>query len=479
MTIIEANNRLVSLGYENNADSVSVTVNFPDGSSFSISGNDAGLSLCAEEAVLAAFQRSRDASFFGRINMYVTSLWVQTDINGVPVLDEEFVRGEVAVHTELFNTSLVKNASYSLNEDSITIIPGSVYAPADETSVFNLVTQTFYTALEEGTHLVVNYMPALTDPIIFDLNELYYIVHTEPVSAAWDSKTFAATECKPGVSFDMDIAMNQLANARMGEQIVIPLIFSNPEVTTEYLQEMLFRDELAARTTNVAGTAARLSNVKLAASFIDGLVLNPGDTFSFNETVPRRTAEIGFLMAGGFRDGELVDMVGGGICQVASTLYDNVLHSYLEVAQRRAHTLPITYLPLGHDASIYYGVLDLRFRNNTNYPIRIEIEFDGRNMTSRLIGTRTNNYVIRIESSSTAVPFETTYRENENIPYGQTEVFFTGRNGFIANTHRVISDAEGNQISRTHISRDVYRAQNRIVLIPPAGAQPAPAEETQ
>jgi len=473
MTVAEANSRLVSMGFENNADSVSVTVIFPDGSSFSISGNDAGLSLCAEEAVLAAFRHNRDASFFGSIHMYVTSLWMQTDINGVPVLDENFVRDEVAVHTQMFNSSLVEYTSYSLNEHSITIVPGSGFAPADEDSVFELAAQALYTALEEGAHLTVYYMPALSDSINFDMNELYNIVHTEPVSAVWDFETFAAAECTLGVSFDVDAAMNQLANARMGEQIEIPLIFTQPEVTTEYLQGMLFSDELASRTTHVAGTAARLNNVTLAASYIHGLVLNPGDIFSFNGTVPQRTEERGFLPAGGFRDGELVDMIGGGICQVASTLYDNVLHSYLEVVARRAHTLPITYLPLGQDASIYYGVIDLQFRNNTDYPIRIEIEFDGRSMTSRLMGTRTNDYVIRIESNSTAVPFETIYREDASVPYGETVVHFRGQNGFITHTYRLIYDAEDNRISRTRIARDVYRAQNRIVLIPPAGAQPA------
>ncbi|MCL1844551.1 MAG: VanW family protein [Defluviitaleaceae bacterium] len=486
MTINQAVDRLVGLGFENNT--VSATVVFPDGSDFSISGSDAGFSLCAEEVANAAFRHGRDGSFFGHIHMYVTSLWVPTDINDTSALDENFVRGEVAAHTDLFNSGLVESPSYIFNGCSITVIPGASSAPANEDAVFRLVSQALHDALEENGEVTVHYSPAAGDSLSFDLGSLYHSVRTDPVPAFFDAETFAVTDGIPGVSFDADAAMNQLENAMPGERIVIPLIFTDPEVTAESLHEKLFRDELAYRTTDVAGTAARLNNVVVAASYIDGMVLNPGDVFSFNETVGRSSEARGFRPAGGFRDGQLVDMVGGGICQVASSLYDNVLHAYLEVVRRRAHTLPITYLPLGHDAAIYYGVLDFRFRNNTNYPIRIEIEFDEREMTTRIVGTRTDDYTIQIESRSTAVPFETVYLEYANHPYNEPTVHFAGRNGFIAYTYRLIYDAEGNRVSRTRIARDVYRAQNRIMHIqpadpppqetsPPAYAPPEPSEQ--
>ncbi|MCL2355669.1 MAG: VanW family protein [Defluviitaleaceae bacterium] len=469
MTPEEAVERLTRMGFENNAETVSVTVNFPDGSGFSLSGNDAGLSLCAEEAVLAAFRHGRYGSFFERAGIYATSLMTPTNIIVTPVLDENFIRNEVAIHTQNFNSALVENTSYSLDEYSLTIIRCSGFEPASEDSVFSLVAETFRSALEENAHLVAYYTPPRTEPVAINLDAIYYNIRTEPVSAFFDPETFVTEEDVLGVGFDLASAMTLLSNSEPGEQIVIPLIFTEPDVTAEYLRERLFRDELAVRTTNVSGTAARFHNVTLAASFIDGMILYPGDIFSFNQTVPRRTAAIGFRPAGGFRDGQLVDMIGGGICQVSSSLYDNLLHAHIEVLARRAHSLPIAYLPLGHDAAIYYGVLDLRFRNNTDYPIRIEIEFDERNMTTRLIGTRTNDYVTRIESRSSAVPFQTIYRESANWQY-EGQIYFRGANGAVAYTTRIVYNADGEEISRTHIARDVYRAQNRIVLIPPPGA---------
>ncbi|MCL2839657.1 MAG: VanW family protein [Defluviitaleaceae bacterium] len=471
MTIAEANNRLINLGFETNADSVAVTVNFPNGISFTILGNDAGLSLNAEETVQAAFSHGRNGSFFGNTFAFVGSLLGETDLNGTsePVLNEHFVREKVAVHTQAFNETLHENASYIIDDYKITIVTAG-FEPVNENELFNLVEETLFIALQEGTHLTVDFMPALSESIDIDLSRLYDMLHIDAVDAVYDPETFSATQSTTGVSFDLDAATAQLTAANIGEEFIIPLVFTEPEVTTEYLQDRLFRDELASRTTHVAGTNARLNNVTLAASYIDGLVLNPGDVFSFNEVVGRRTAERGFQNAGGFRDGQLVDMIGGGICQVSSTLYDNVLHAYLEVIARRAHSRPIAYLPLGHDAAIYWGQLDLQFRNNTPYPIRIEIEFDGRSMTSRFIGTRTSDYTIRIASYSTATPFETTRRADASVPYGETRVEFAGANGFVTRTYRVIYDTEGNEISRTFIARDVYRAQNRILLVPLANA---------
>ena len=478
MTIAEANRLLVSMGFEDNAAAVLVTVNFPDGSSFSVSGTDAGLALNAEAAAQAAFQHGRDGSFLGRTFAYVRSFRETTDLNGtsVPVLDEHFVRSEVAVHTQKFNEALIENSSYSCDGYYITIVTGSGFAPANEDSVFELVAQTLYAALELGTHLVVDYTPGATNSDFFDLHALYALVRTEAVSAEFNHETLTATESVVGISFDLDAASHKLANARGGEEVVIPLIFTEPEFTAEYLQGRLFRDVLAERTTHVAGNANRFHNVTLISSYIDGFILQPDEIFSFNELTGRRSAAQGYLPAGGFRDGRLVDMVGGGICQVSSSLYDNALHAYIEVLTRRAHSLPITYLPLGHDAAIYYGVLDLRFRNNTGYPFRIEIEFDGRDMTTRLVGTRTNDYVIRIESRSTSTAFQTVYQEDASIPFGERRVDFAGVNGAVAYTYRLVYDAAGNRISRTRIARDVYRAQNRIVLIPPGGATAPPAE---
>jgi len=376
----------------------------------------------------------------------------------------------------LFNESLLEGA-YDIGDNSITIVKGANFESADEDSVFALTVETLHRALQERTHLSVDYTPDAADSEIIDLTALYNVISREPVSAVYDPETFSATESVVGISFDMALATTQLTNARAGERVVIPLIFIDPEVTTEYLQSVLFRDVLAQRNTNIAGTANRLNNIVLAAAEIHEVVLNPGDVFSFNQIVGRRTTARGFREAGGFQDGQLVNMVGGGICQVSSTLYDNVLHAYLEVIERRAHSLPIAYLPLGHDAAISYGQLDLRFRNNTPYPIRIEINIDGRSMTSRLVGTRTNDYTVRIESSASSTPYQTVERVDPSLAYGATAVVYSrGQNGAVARTYRVVLNAAGNEVSRTFIARDVYRAQNRIVLVPSPDAQPPLAD---
>jgi vancomycin resistance protein YoaR len=150
--------------------------------------------------------------------------------------------------------------------------------------------------------------------------------------------------------------------AAIGQTVTIRLIYTQTEVTTDALSELLFRDILSERKTYVAGTSNRKSNVALAASAINGKILNPGETFSYNETVGERTVEKGYKSAGAYVNGEVVEEIGGGICQVSSTLYNCVLYADLEVVERSNHMFIVTYLPLGNDATVNWGTVDFKFK---------------------------------------------------------------------------------------------------------------------
>jgi len=462
---------LVSMGYEDIAEGVYVTIYFPDGSSFTISGDDAGFSLNAQVAANAAFAHGRDGSIIENLFAFVRSMFNDTELNGVSVaeLDEEFVWNEVASATRRFNETLLENA-YTIYSDSIVVVKGASFAAAEEDSVFALTVSTLREAFEARTHLTEYYLPSLPELDDIDLAALYSIISAEPLSSVYDPETFSATESAIGVSFDLAAAQTLLDNAEVGSHVVIPLIFTEPEVSMEYLQAMLFRDVLHATTTNIDGSADRLNNIVLASNEVHETIVNPGEIFSFNETVGRRTTARGFRYAGGFAGGRLVPMVGGGICQVSSGIFNSVLHAYLEVVERRAHGLPIGYLPLGQDATVSWGAIDLRFRNNTDFPILIESVIDGRRHTLTLIGTKLDDTSVRIESNTVRViPFETVQRVDSSVPPGQTVVYERGANGFVVDTYRRLYDRDGNLISRTRLARDTYRAQTRIVLIPVPG----------
>lgn len=126
------------------------------------------------------------------------------------------------------------------------------------------------------------------------------------------------------------------------------------------------------KTSFNPGERNRTINLKLAAAAINGQIIQPGKTFSFNKTVGPRTKERGYLEATIFVGGKKEQGLGGGICQVSSTLYNAVLNSKLKVVERHTHSLPVTYVPTGKDATVSYGYLDFRFQNNQKYPIKIQ-----------------------------------------------------------------------------------------------------------
>jgi len=148
-----------------------------------------------------------------------------------------------------------------------------------------------------------------------------------------------------------------------------------------------FRDVVCQCTTDVAGTANRLNNVTLAAQAVNGYVVQPGAEFSFNRVVGQRTEAKGYKPAPAFSDGKVIEAIGGGVCQVSSTIYASIKDYGFKITERWVHSLPVTYLPPGYDATVNYGSADFRFVNNRAYPIRIDAVVKNRVLTVKIMGT--------------------------------------------------------------------------------------------
>ena len=159
----------------------------------------------------------------------------------------------------------------------------------------------------------------------------------------------------------------------------------------DFLENLLFRNLIGECVTQIPGTENRLNNIILATACVNGYILEPGEEFSFNRVVGQRTTDRGFRSAPAFSSGTTVMAVGGGICQVSSTMYSAIMDSSLSVTERHPHGLPVSYIPRGRDATVSWGSLDFRFLNNTDYPLRIDAEVDGRTLTVRVYGTILEN----------------------------------------------------------------------------------------
>ena len=304
---------------------------------------------------------------------------------------------------------------------------------------------------------------------VLSAQEIHNAVAGEMKNAGYDPATKSITPEQLGAEFDVTEAQGLLDAAQPGETVTIPADIQRPAVTAEQLKDVLFRDLLGTCKTHVSGTAARINNVKLSASSINGYVLNCGDVFSYNGAVGQRTAARGYQAAPAYVKGETVDEIGGGICQTSSTLYLACLRSNLEIVQRYAHRYAPSYIAWGLDATVSWGGPDYQFRNDTNYPIRIETRYSGGYLTVNLYGTKTDDVTVKITTEKLSdTPYETIYEEDPTLAPGTEQVKTTPYTGHKVRSYRNLYDGSGNLISSTLESVSDYKSRNQVILRGPA-----------
>lgn len=305
------------------------------------------------------------------------------------------------------------------------------------------------------------------------IQEVHQAVSGEMENARYDHATGGILPERRGASFEAASAQRALTAAAPGETISIPADIQEPEITAEDLKAVLFRDLLGECTTHVGGTAARVSNVKLASAAFDGTVLNSGDVFSYNETVGQRTEAKGYKAAPAYVQGETVDEIGGGVCQPSSTLYYACLLANMEITERYAHRYIPAYITRGMDATVSWGGPDYKFTNNTKYPIKIVTKYDKGYLTVQLWGTKTDDLTVKMtyETLSTT-PFEEVEQLDPSLAPGQRQVKVTPYTGYRVKTYRNIFDGSGNLLSSDVEDISDYKHRDRLVLVGP------PKEET-
>jgi vancomycin resistance protein YoaR len=478
MSLAEAERALIDAGYEENAANIAATLSFPNGESLRVSGEDAGMKLNASDAARLALEYGRDGSPLRCMLNYIKCRIAPVELTSPENLtvDEEYVRSVTDAATADFNSGLLRGA-YTVNSDDIVVIKGAGSALADREETYTLTMEMLYESARINEPVSAEYSIPANPAGDVDLEVLRREIFREPVSAVYDPDTHGVTESVTGVDFDVNGARLRLESADTGERIVIPLIITPPEVASEQLESLLFRDILAERTTNIAGTSNRLTNVTLAAEAIDGTVLNPGDDFSFNGIVGQRTEAKGYKSAGAYAGGMTVQEIGGGICQVSSTIYDCVLHTDLEVVTRSNHMFVVAYLPYGNDATINWGTIDFKFKNNTDYPIRLELVIADRKLTVKLHGTKTDTGYIKTDYVTISTTgYDTEEVEDPSIEPGTTKVDTAGHGGIVVETYKYYYDESDKLVNKTYVSRSSYRAQNRIILVPVGTLDPDPNE---
>lgn len=275
-----------------------------------------------------------------------------------------------------------------------------------------------------------------------------------------------------GVSFDVEKVQAQFDMLVENGVMAVDLTRTEPELKQDRLKELLFAHVLSECTTDIGGTENRLNNVVVAAKAMNGVVLLPGEVFSYDKTLGPRTTARGYLPAPAYIGGKTVDDVGGGICQNSSTLYWAVLQANLEIVKRVNHMYAVGYVPDGLDATVAYNAIDFQFRNNTAFPVRIEARVEERNMIVVLHGTKLDDsYVVMETEQVSFTPYSTIYRADDTVKVGKTVVETSAYNGRTVKAYRCVYDGAGHLISRTLENTSKYRHRDKVILYNPADAE--------
>lgn len=300
-----------------------------------------------------------------------------------------------------------------------------------------------------------------------DIDAIHSEIYKEAQDASYTTNPYVVYPSSNGLDFNISIDEAKALITGDKDSYTIPLKTLYPNVKTSDIGIEAFPNLLSSYSTSFASSSSnRATNVSLATNKINGKVLMPGEVFSFNDTVGKRTPQAGFKVAGVYMNGQVATDYGGGICQVSSTLYNAVLRANLEIVDRSNHMFEVGYVPIGTDATVSWGAPDFKFKNSRSYPIKIVTSSSNRKCVVKFYGLKeSEEYDIEIVSYRTgSVPYRTTYTTDSSLAAGQQKVIQRGSNGAKSVAYR-IRKKNGQVISKELLSKDTYDPHNQIIAV--------------
>lgn len=302
------------------------------------------------------------------------------------------------------------------------------------------------------------------EPEKIDIEKIYNEIHKDVQNASYEKEPFKVHQEVIGVSFNLDEAKSLLEKNQ--DEYIINLEYTYPEITINDLNINIFRDKISSFTTYYdTSNKDRAKNLELAAEKINGKIIAPGEEFSYNSVVGARTIEAGYKEAKIYSNGQVVDGLGGGICQLSSTLYNAVFFANLDVTERYNHMFLTSYVKEGRDATVAYGSKDFKFKNNRSFPIKIETTVNSGVVTCAIYGIKEETeYDISfdVETVSSVEP-SVKYEYDASLKLGEQKIKQAGSNSMTVNVYKVVK-LNGSIISKTFVYQDIYKPLEKIVL---------------
>lgn len=430
-----------------------------------------------ENAVEQAYLIGKQGNIFVKNYEILFTLTKKKNIDVNMVLNEDVAKQTIEdIGVNL--PGIIIESSYAIEDDTLIITKGKAGIVINTDTLLNTVKDKLKDihTNEDYIDIPVNQK----DPEPIDIDKIHEEVYTEVQDAYYTKDPFTVYPEVKGIDFDVEVARELLKEEK--EEYVIKLIITKPKVTIDQIGSEAFPDQLATFTTRYnVSDVDRTTNLQIACQKINGKVILSGNTFSYNQTLGPRTTAAGYRNGKVYEGGEVVDGIGGGICQISSTLYNTVLMANLEIVERRNHQFVPSYLPAGRDATVVYGATDFRFKNTRKYPIRIRASAKNGIATVSLFGMKEENeYTFSFSTKTIAsIPFTTKYEEDATLASGTEKVKQKGANGLKTETY-ITKSLHGKVISTTLLSRDTYDAMANIIIkgtkgeTPPVAPNPTP-----
>ena len=436
-----------------------------------------------------AYQLGREGNFFQRSNEIIRLMTKKEEVPLKLNFSEEKLKGMLTEFAYEFSEPLIDN-EITISGEKMIIKRGKPVNAINADKLYQSVLE----QLERYQFEPVQATVELVEPQPLDADKIYEEYHTEPKDAYIDKSDGKTKIVKEVIGVDFDVEELRKALSEEKETYEIPVRLTYPKITYNTLTGTLFQDTLATYTSKYNGNDVnRTNNLRLATQKINGTILNPGQVFSYNNTVGRRTYEEGYRDAKVYVGGEVVDGMAGGICQVSSTLYAAVCYADLKIVSRTNHQLTVGYVPLGLDATVVYGAIDFKFSNNTSAPIKIVASAGGGSLTVKILGTN-DDPGKKVTMSSTTIathPFTEIVRENKDVEPGKTIIKQKGSDGYTVSTYRIVTK-NGVTIKNEFMGNSKYSPTNLIKEVntkteekpqdatptPPPAATPTPQTPT-
>ena len=391
-----------------------------------------------ESCVDYAFKIAKSGEFLKDMQNYISVLMTNIDIEPVLVYNDEALT-EYLKTIEMYLPDQLVQHGYYLEDDKLIVTNGINGAGIEIDKLKKTIIEAIQDISFTKQYIQIPTYTTYPDPI--DIEPIHADIYREVQNAYYTTSPYAVYPDVRGVDFDKEALANMIAENPNAEEYVIDLDYTDAEVTIKDFGKDAFPNLLASYSTEYVNNPDRTTNLRLAAQKINGTVVLPGEIFSYNKVVGKRTTAAGYKNAAIYQDGGVTDGLGGGICQISTTLYNAAIEAGMLIEERRNHMFVPSYASAGKDATVVWGSTDFKFENRRSYPIKIEATVSGGVARIKIYGLKTDEEYDRY-----------------NLSIG-TKTIKNTKSSLVVESYRYYTDSNGNVVKKDKLYTDTYKKQ--------------------